>query len=456
VARRALLVIAAMCAAPRGARADGAVLGPVSPRAVGRAGAAVVSDDGAGALVLNPAALARREAARVQLGVVVIDDDAHFDAVGEGPIAIERGPSTVVPVGGGAMRLGPLVVGAALLDDAVLARAFPEPEPGQPVDDVERLFPHRYAGLALSHRRRTLAVGASWRATEWLAIGASLTASRESLAETRRVWAGFTGRDMVASAERDITVRVDGTDAFVPGGAVGVLAAPADVPIELGVSASYADAARIDGGVAASVARPGMPPTVELASPRAQITLRAPLIVRTGARWLAERWILELAGELALFPSDGASDCRPCSDWTIDGVTVVDDTGARGAVDTLRSRFVRRAHGAVRVAADVELVPGFLWGTAGYAYQSAATPRDRSSASGADLGGHTAAVGVEIATDGATITLGVARTFTPGVAVDVTRLTLDNPFAAGTTSTGQGTSSFTRDVVALTAELEVF
>jgi hypothetical protein len=220
VARRALLVIAAMCAAPRGARADGAVLGPVSPRAVGRAGAAVVSDDGAGALVLNPAALARREAARVQLGVVVIDDDAHFDAVGEGPIAIERGPSTVVPVLGGAMRLGPVVVGVALLDDAVLARAFPEPAPGQPVDDVERLFPHRYAGLALSHRRRTVAVGASWRATEWLAIGASLMASRESLSETRRVWAGFTGRDLVASAGRDVTVRVDGTDAFVPGGAL--------------------------------------------------------------------------------------------------------------------------------------------------------------------------------------------------------------------------------------------
>jgi hypothetical protein len=199
-----------------------------------------------------------------------------------------------------------------------------------------------------------------------------------------------------------------------------------------------------------------MPPSIELASPRAEITLRAPLIVRTGARWLAERWILELAGELALFPTDGADDCRPCSDWSVDGLTVVDDSGARGAVDVLRSRLVRRAHGAVRVAADVEIVPGFLWATTGYAYQSAATPRDRLSASGADLGGHTAAVGVEIATDGATITLGIARTFTSGVTVDVTRLTLDNPFAAGTTSTGEGTSSFTRDVVALTAELEIF
>jgi len=453
---RALLISAAVAVAavPRGARADGAALGLVSPRAVGRAGAAVVSDDGAGAIVLNPAALARREARRAQLGIAVVDDDARYDA-GAGPIAVERGSSTVYPVLGGAAAVGPVVVGLALLDDAVVAREFPQPTPGQPVDDVEQLFPQRYAGLAAAHHRSTAGVGASWRATEWLAIGGALTWSRVSLSETRRLWAGFAGRDLVGGADRDVTLALSGRDDFVPGGVLGVLAAPVDVPIELGGSIGGSDTPRLSGDAAASAGNPGAAPSVETSSPAASIALSSPLIVRAGARWLGERWIVELAGELALFPRRGAAGCRGCADWSVEGITIVDETGARAPVSTVRSQRVARAHGAVRVAADVELVPGFLWLTAGYAFQTAATPADRLSPAAADLGGHTAAVGAELSTDGITITLGVARTFTPATAVDVTRLTLDNPFDAGTAATGLGTTSLTRDVVALTAELEL-
>ncbi|MEJ7597608.1 MAG: hypothetical protein WKG01_06835 [Kofleriaceae bacterium] len=40
-----------------------------SPRSIGRAGVGTVGDDGGGALVINPAAIARRDSTRVQLAL---------------------------------------------------------------------------------------------------------------------------------------------------------------------------------------------------------------------------------------------------------------------------------------------------------------------------------------------------------------------------------------------------
>src|SRR6185436_15685327 len=68
------VVCALVALAPAQAHADGIAIVGGSPRAIGRAGAATVGDDGGGALLINPAAMARRDTTRGQIGVAVLDD----------------------------------------------------------------------------------------------------------------------------------------------------------------------------------------------------------------------------------------------------------------------------------------------------------------------------------------------------------------------------------------------
>src|SRR5262249_52708015 len=65
--RRSVLC-ALVALAPAQGRADGIAIVGGSPRAIGRAGAATVGDDGGGALLINPAAMARRDTTRAQPG----------------------------------------------------------------------------------------------------------------------------------------------------------------------------------------------------------------------------------------------------------------------------------------------------------------------------------------------------------------------------------------------------
>ncbi|HEY6180440.1 MAG TPA: hypothetical protein VIX73_38620, partial [Kofleriaceae bacterium] len=60
------------------ARADGIAIVGGSPRAIGRAGAATVGDDGGGALLINPAAMARRDTTRAELGASTTEDDIEW------------------------------------------------------------------------------------------------------------------------------------------------------------------------------------------------------------------------------------------------------------------------------------------------------------------------------------------------------------------------------------------
>jgi hypothetical protein len=328
------------------------------------------------------------------------------------------------------------------------ARGFPVPASGQPASDVDMLFPGRYAGLAMSSRVRTLAGGASWRANDWLAIGAGVSASRVSLDETRRIWAGFAGRDTLGDASRDVTVRVSGDDAIVPGAAAGLLIAPVDTPVELGASIAWSARASIAGDVSATAASPTAGPEVR-GSGRAETTMAQPLVIRTGARWLADRWIAEIGGALWLYPQDAAID------WRLGGVTIVDDVTQKMApLSAMSSQLVRRGHGAVRASLDVQVVPGLVWVNGAWSWASAATPTDRLSPAAGDLGGHTFAFGADLSAGSFTISLGLSRTFAPATDVRVTRLVLDNPFAAGTQATGLGTHDEARDVIAITLEAE--
>src|SRR5205085_7691403 len=106
-------------------------------------------------------------------------------------------------------------------------------------------------GPRAAERVHKLAAGASWRPNDWLAIGASRRVSRAALDETRRVWAGFAGREPVGDAARDVTIALAGDDAFVPGFAAGALIAPVDAPVELAASVSGAASAHVSGAATA-------------------------------------------------------------------------------------------------------------------------------------------------------------------------------------------------------------
>src|SRR5215467_7290936 len=78
VQRRTICAIVALM--PMLGRADGIAIVGGSPRAIGRAGAATVGDDGGGALLINPAAMARRDTTRAELGAAVIEDAPEWQS----------------------------------------------------------------------------------------------------------------------------------------------------------------------------------------------------------------------------------------------------------------------------------------------------------------------------------------------------------------------------------------
>lgn len=442
-----------MVAAAGVARADGD-LGLVSPRAIGHAGAALVSDDGPAALFACPAAMARRDARRVQLGGLVVDDDVWL-AGDDHPRISDRGPAELVPVLGGVGALGPVIVGIGFATTASLDRRLPEPEPGLPAATVIADFPHRYAALDARWTRRSLALGVAARPTEWLAVGASGALSRVDAQERRRVWAGF-GRDMpLGYPARDVIVAIDARDALVPGGALGALIAPADVPLELALGASWTAGVDATGDAAVSVANTPpatgvniQAPTVEAAGARAAGAFASPLVLHAGVRWVGERHALEGGATAWSYPGAATGDV-----WTISGAEVVDETGARAPIERFATRVGRRSHAAARASVDVEVVPGFAWLSAGYAWRGAAQARNATTLGGVDAGGHTLALGAELTAGDVVITLGWSRQLARATTVLAPGLPWDNPIAPEALPANLGRYGHSRDVVGIGVEI---
>ena len=453
--RAAAVIIAIGGAAP--ARAGGLDLDPVGPRAIGRAGTQTVSGDGGAALLVNPAGLARREGTRLQLGVGLFDHDADYrapDAAAENrPTVADRSSPVSAPLVAASTSLGPVIVGVAALVEGRLDRTLPAPEPGQLDEDVARLFPHRYGGLELSYRRRTVVLGAATRVGEWLGVGVSVGASDLELRERRRIWAGFAGRDPLAGPARDLDLVLGGEDRFVPVAAAGALIAPPSLPVELALAASHSADAYPDGDPA--LARTGdrtyPEPLVGPGDgrPRAELRLGAPTVLRAGARYLGERVIVELGAELTLYREAGKLPI-----WRTRDLAVRDETGREARITRVPSQVALRDHAAVRAAVDLEAAPGFLWLTAGYAFATAATSERRVGPAFGDLGGHTVALGAEASWNQLTFTLGVARVLAPAAEVsEADSLELLNPFEAGTAPAAAGRHRRAQDTVGLTVEM---
>ena len=429
-----------------------------TPRAIGRAGVGTVSDDGGGALLANPAAIARRDGTRMQLGLAFVDDEMYWLRSASAPAARDQSSSRLLPMIAVEGAIGDWIVGVgagtSVRSERLLRR------PGRiPPSDYGNSFEYRYAGLAGAIRRDTLTLGAAHRLTDSIALGLSLAASRVAISESRRVWAGDVDRvvlgvprpDVVGDPAHDVELDMAAVDSFAPSAVAGVLVAPEDSRIELGLSVAWSAPARVDGDIVASGSAPNVATATNGAT--ARLAVEQPIIVRSGARWLGERIAAELGGDLYWFPRRAEA-----TSWHVSGVTIIDTTSPlqeRAALTAVPSRISSRTHGALRGALDVELIAGFLWATTGYAFTTGGTPRARLSPTFGDLGGHTFALGMEATTGGFTITLGWARTWSVKEPEPVSRWELDNPFESGDGPVPPGTYDGSTDMIGISVDADL-
>jgi hypothetical protein len=261
------------------------------------------------------------------------------------------------------------------------------------------------------------------------------------------MWAGFSGRDEIGSPLHDVEVELTGSDRFVPSAVAGLLIAPANTSFELGASVAWAATARIDADVFAVGTQGG--PSVA-ANGSATLPLEHPVTMRAGGRYLGDRFVVELGGELDVAPRRAANH-----KWTIEGMRVIDPTGVEVPLEVVPSRISMRTHGSIRGALDVELLAGFLWATTGYAYSVGSVAVTKQSPIFGDLGGHTVGLGLEGTSGGFTLTLGWSRTWSVA-RNSTTQFALDNPFNAGDgiTRNGRYDGSIDQLGILLDAELD--
>lgn len=456
MARAAILTLLALGAGASGAAAGELELDVVGARAIGRAGTQTVSGAGGAALLVNPAGLARRPEGRVQVGVALHDDDASYrtpDAEAtDSPTVSDRGPTLAAPMLAAHLSVGPVVLGVALLELGRLDHTMPAPDNDQPPADVARLFPHRYGGLEISARRRALMAGAGARVGEWLGVGLSVGAADVEVAERRRVWAGFRSIDTLGLPDHDVDVALTARDRFVPLASGGVLVAPPQVPLEMGVAVSWSADAWADGDAVVGAVSTGAGPDGDGAGD-ADLRIGGPTTLRGGLRYLGQRIAVEAGGDMIWY-----RDAGKLPEWRTHDVAVRHEvSGATAPLGRLPSLLARRDHAILRGAVDVETVPGLLWLTAGYSFATAATSRAHLAPAFGDTGGHTVAAGAEASWNQITFTLGYARTIAPDVTVDAdeTAVSMENPFgaAAGTAPAAAGTHARAHDAVGLAIEI---
>lgn len=398
----------------RDACADGLELDILAGRGVGRAGAGVVSEDGGAALFINPAGLARRDAWRMQVAMQLQDRDLAYqpsppedapDATAPS-IVEDRGAPTATPHIAAQGRLGPAVVGVSYLETSAVSARLPSPRPEQSPDDIRALYAHRYAGIELDHRMRTVLVGAAMRVRPWLGVGASVGVARLMLAEKRHVFAGTGLRVPVDDPERDLVLHLRATDPWTTRLNAGVLVAPLSLPLELALAVSYTAEAAPEGDVSLAPLYDTSPLSVTLSQVRARVHLVQPIIARAGIRYLGDRVSLEAHADLVFYRAQQPS-------WSITGV-VVDELLASSAELTQVPALARaRSHAVVRASADYDVVPGFVWLAGGYAYSQGASENAWLSPVLASAASHTVAVGLEGRAGGISLSIGYARTFMP-------------------------------------------
>jgi hypothetical protein len=455
--RRSLLV-ALLVAAPT-ARADVLELPALGARAVARAGAAMLADDGGVALLLDPASLARRGAPRVTAGVTVARHGARFtsDAGFSGgvPTVENRAPVTALPWGGAALGIGDrIVAGAVVLPSAHSHHRYPAAPPDfDPARDDRAIFPQRYAGERLRLLRWTAGAGVAVRALPWLAVGAAALVHWTRIDHQRVLWAGppeSAGLDLAElSPAYDMRFSASGS-ALVPGATVGAVIAPLDWPVEIGLAASFGAAARIAATPRLSDSRgatAGVREVAAVVGPEATAALELPasIVARAGARLVLGRVAVEVDGELAIASGEPA--------WELAGVAVA--AAGQPAIELPRVPLGAVLEDAltVRAAADVEVVPGAVAAIAGYGFATRRLAAGAQSAVWPDGATHLLALGVEARVAGATVTLGVLHAVRPSRVAADSRIRVLDPRGPLVVRAATGETSSRATLVALDLEL---
>lgn len=461
------LAAAALWLAAGDAAAGGLELDAGGARAIGRAGATLVSDDGNAALLQNPAGMARRDRLRFAAGTTVRDPDAAYrtanrDAISDCPTdpplappdVADRAGSVIAPELGAQGRLGPLVIGAAYLETANIDHRLADLRGIECEDEITRNFPHRYAGVALQYRRSTVAAGAAMRVSDWVAVGVSASLSAVSLHERRNIWPAFPDAvSRIGEPSRDLVLDLSARDLFVPGVIASAFVAPPYLPLEATFGLGVSKGASMSGNVLLlSRPRQGLPPPdipeaiVEMGA-ASSIDLGAPLDLRAGVRYLGERLVAELVGEITFYL--GADERET---WQVQGVAVRDPT-TRQSLGTVPALITQRAHGAARAAVDFELLPGFLWLTGGYAYASAPVRPRYLAPVQVELASHNLAAGVEVLWGDLAVTVGYAHSLSARVQVLDTAVELVNPFDPGHAPAANGSYQSSSDMFGMNVEL---
>ena len=441
-----VVAFAILCSLPRLASAQSLSLDPMTARGLAHAGTGLVADDTAAVWWQNPAAAARREAARIVAGATSLDTDLEIEPRLGVPVStlVNRANSGLSPQLSFAWTLRGFTVGASLLSSQRLGRRFEGPTAHTP-ENADRESALRYAGLAGAMRRDTISIGAARRLGDQLAVGVSLSGSRLTLRETRRVWAGLENRDLLRDASRDLELSFAVDDAFIPSASAGVVLVPEDSPLELAFAASVVAGAELRGTVGSTPSEDRL-----LAGHRrAALDLPHQLVLRSGARWQAERWSVELNGQVELTPKQARSLA-----WQLDDFSVRDESGLIASPRQLPAQLSLRSLAHLRSAVDVEVLEGLLWLCGGAGWSPIGTSGARLTPGFADMGGTTASFGAELSAGGVTIALGISRTWSRQVIVAQSTRRLDNPFGAGDQMTGFGTYRSAVDIAGISLEIE--
>ncbi len=423
------------------------------PRAIGRAGATNVSSDSGAALVHNPGAMIRRTQGRLVLGTGLADRDARFASASHpsSPLIDNRaGPQTapLLAFHQGDSE-GRWVLGVALMNSQWRSN-LPAPAFGQPAQDVERLFPHRYGGTDLQIESSRLAFGAAMRVGDSLGLGLSASLSQVSLRESRRVWAGFAGRDRLLGAEQDLELVLRGEDLYSPGASIGALLAPPDMPFEFALGLEYRRGPRFRQGRAELNATSSAAfPAPQATGAKSSLTIADSAVLRAGARYLGSRSFVELAADYQL------QQGRDRPEWRIDGMSVSDQSTAQAEILSIPALQSSRSHMALRASVDYEVVQGFLWLTGGYAWTAPATPRGWRTPVDAQLGGHTLAGGLEASYQNYLLSVGYARALRRerSLAASGSDTPAFNPFDAGSGPANAGSYSSSGDELGFAVEV---
>jgi hypothetical protein len=219
--------------------------------------------------------------------------------------------------------------------------------------------------------------------------------------------------------------------------------------MELGLSIGWVKRPIVRGTIGAVSVQNDMAPELVTSDAEAALIVRQPIAIHAGARYVGDRFTVEVGGDLWL-----ASEKARKVAWELQGVRVIDNSQVATELDGVPSRYSLRSHGAIRVAGDVELISGFLWATAGYAFTIGGTTEARLSPTFGDLGGHTVALGIEGTAGGVTYTIGWSRTISK-VRSRESELRLDNPFAAGDAFVSDGSYDASSDQVGVLLDLEL-